>query len=101
LAQVGSISSQIGNFNDAEECYAIYTSFIERVYGQNSLMAGQTYFWLGHFYTENEIVEKAKLCFLKTAAIFEAYFGTHDSRVADCHFNLALVLKQSMMLLPA
>lgn len=79
----------------------MYASYIETVHGKNSVTAGQTYFWLGHFYSEANAIEKANKCFLKTVAIYEHFFGKYDQRVGDCFFNLALAYKQQVMLAPA
>ena len=48
----------------------MYVALVESIEGNNSLKAAQCYFWLGQFYAEENVMNKVKICYLKTKEIY-------------------------------
>lgn len=42
------------DFKNAEECYSIYIAIMEVIYGNNSVKAGNCYYFLAIFYQEQD-----------------------------------------------
>ena len=93
LTICGSLLSQIGESNLCEQCYSIYVALVESIEGNNSLKAGQCYFWLAQYYSEEHAMNKAKICYLKTKEIYQHILGDTHPQVADCVFNLGIAMK--------
>ena len=93
LTICGSLLIQVGESNLCEQCYSIYVALVESIEGNNSLKAGQCYFWLAQYYAEEHAINKAKICYLKTKEIYEHVLGDTHPQVADCVFNLGIAMK--------
>ena len=83
----------MGEFNLCEECYSLYIALVESIEGNNSLKAAQCYFWLAPFYAEENVMNKVKICYLKTKEIYQHVLGQSHPQVGDCLYNLGIAYK--------
>jgi hypothetical protein len=65
--------NSLGNMNKCECAYVIYVSLIEEFYEKQSLEAGNAYYLLGIYYSEQgpSLAHKAIACFGRTLFIRE------------------------------
>lgn len=97
-ATVAALYSQIGNQKSAEEVYGIYSSIIDKFYGNNSIESANWFYCIGVFYIEQEMNDKAKKWFEKALYIMNCIYKTemHPS-VADWHYNMSIIYKRQKM----
>ena len=55
MTVTGSLLNHLGEFTSCEQCYSLYIAIIEVIEGNNSVEVAHCYFWLGQFYSEDQI----------------------------------------------
>jgi len=71
-----------------------YITWIEKLFGKDSLEGSNCYFQMGIFYYEKEAFKKSLVCFIKTLYIRQKELGEFHPSCGDCHLNMAILYKR-------
>ena len=77
MAVVGSQLHQIGEIKETEEIYSYYVAMFEIIFGENTMQVAHCYFWLGQYYKEICMYEKAIFSIKKALGIVDKYQKQH------------------------
>lgn len=79
-------------FNEAENCYHLYTEVLERNLGPECGTVSNSYFMLGNYYFRRGRINKAHACFLQSCKIRENLKNQNFESVTHCRINSSLCL---------
>eukprot|EP00826_Nyctotherus_ovalis_P017960 TRINITY_DN15320_c0_g3_i1.p1 TRINITY_DN15320_c0_g3~~TRINITY_DN15320_c0_g3_i1.p1 ORF type:complete len:327 (+),score=87.17 TRINITY_DN15320_c0_g3_i1:99-1079(+) len=91
---IAAMHSFVKDTANAERVYARYCNIVEKIFGIQSVEAGNCYYYVGAFYYETAQYDKALLCMKKALYNREHQLGESNPACADCHFNIGMIYKK-------